>query len=339
MNNYDIDTLIQYISNPELDASNLLPITNNTNDSFYEDLLIEDREDYKEFYGEYIKLHKEEYDEYCSEYIDSLSDDDLNNTSEAELKEDTDRYARNKMDRDADIYAREKLEEEETKRLLSPEEVQYILDHRDEPEEFKVKDIKSKMIKGYDKRGFHDYKKKKKGKKKNKVKQYQIESLHDILNKIQSDPNNRPEYGYSRSFMVSNSMFEPVKPPKNFLDDIVFDGSWTDKNDLFLYDLVIREEMLKQHPARSRYTTFADQELQQFFKLLEENGVNTLNIRRNMNMSDDTVHTIEEKSTKKENKKMESILIQRITKLNSNSKFKKLVSKAEEALNKQFEEY
>lgn len=342
MNNYDMDILIKYISNPELDPADLLPIETAEEDSFYSNLLVEDREDYKEYHKEYIESHIEEYEEYCAEYIESLSDYDLDNVSEEDIKIGADQYAREKMDRDADKYARDKLEEDEMMRLLSPEEVAYIIEHRDNPEKFKVNDIKPKMIKGYDKKSFHSYgKKKKKGKrKKDKIKQYQIESLHEILNKIQSDPNNRSEYGYNRSFMVANSMFEPVKPPKNFLDDIVFDGSWTDDDALFLYDLAIREEMLKQHPTRSKYMTFGDQELQQFFKLLEENGVNTLNLRRKMGVPvDGGSKAIEEKATKKENKKMESILIQRITKLNSSPKFKKLVTKAEDALNKQFSEY
>lgn len=281
MNNYDIDVLIKYISNPELDPSDLLPVNTPSRDDWY----------------------------------DFIDDDEEQET-----------------------------EEEKIERLLSPDEVQYILDYRDEPEEFKVKDIKPKLIKGYDKRTFNSYRKhsgKKGKKKKDKIEEYTRESLHDILNRIQNDPNNRPDdYGYTHSFMVTHSMFEPIKAPKSFFDDIKYDGSWTDDDSLFLYDLAIREEMLKQHPARSKYTTFADQELQQFFKLLEDNGVNTINIRRKMDVPVDGGSTrIEEKATKKENKKMESALIQRITKLNTDPKFKKLVNKAENALNKQFDEY
>lgn len=281
MNNYDIDILIKYISNPELDPSDLLPIVQTTEDDFYR-------------------------------YLDDYEEESI---------------------------------EEKMDRLLSIEELEYINNHHDNPEKYKVKDISHKLIKGYDKKSFHSYtknSKKKKGKKKNKIEEYRIESLHDILNKIQSDPNNRSDdsYSYSRSFMVTNSMFEPVKAPKSFFDEVKFDGSWTNEDDLFLYDLALREEMLKQHPIRNKYMTFADQELSQFFKLLEENGVNTLNIRRKMDVPvDGGSKEIEEKATKKENKKMESILIQRITKLNSNPKFKKIVAKAENALNKQYGEY
>ena len=277
MNNYDIDVLIKYISNPELDPEDLLPVKQNPADDWYNSL-----------------------------------DDDYEGESE----------------------------EEKIQRLLAPDEVEYILKHRDDPEQFKVKDIKPKFIKGYDKSKFNTYGKKKKKGKKNKIKQYQIDSLHDILNKIQNDPNNRSDYSFNRSFMVTNSMFEPIKPPKNFFDEIRYDGSWADEDSLFLYDITLREEMLKQHVARSKYLTYADEELQRFFKLLEDNGINPIDIRRRMNVAEDGgSKELEEKASKKENKKMESLLIQRITKLNDNPKFKKIVSKAEKELNKHFSEY
>ena len=275
MNNYDIDILIKYISNPELDPTDLLPVTTPVYDDFY----------------------------------DSLYDED-----------------------------NEETEEERMERLLSVEEVEYILEHRDNPDEFKVEDIKRKLIKGYDKRSFISKKDKKKNKKKkDKIKKYQIESLHDILNKIQNDPNNRSGYGYNHSFMVANSMFEQPKAPKSFFDDVKFEGSWSNKYDVYMYELALREEMLKQQMGNNRFMTYADRELQQFFKILEDNGINTIDLRRKMNAPiDGGIQQIEEKATKKENKKMESILIQRITKLNSNPKFKKIVSKAEEALNKHY---
>lgn len=276
MNNFDINILIKYISNPELDPVDLLPIKQPSAEDLW----------YK-----------------------SLEDD-----------------------------FEEESEEDKMKRLLSPEEVEYILKYRDNPEEYIVEDVKPKMIKGYDKKTFGSYNKKLK--KKDKNKQSQRELLHNILNKIQNDPNNHSDYGYNYSYMITNSMFDVEKPTKNFFDDIRFDGSWTNEDDLFLYDLALREEMLKQRSSKNKYLTFADEEFQKFFKILEDNGVNVVNIRRKMDVpSDGGASQIEEKITKKENKKMESIIIQRITKLNESSKFKKLVSKAENALNMQFNDY
>ena len=79
-------------------------------------------------------------------------------------------------------------------------------------------------------------------------------------------------------------------------------------------------------------------ELKNFFKILEDNGVNTVDLRRKMNITSDAISEKEAKMSKKENKKLESDIIQRIDKLNKNPKFKKLVTKAENALNKYYED-
>ena len=133
-------------------------------------------------------------------------------------------------------------------------------------------------------------------------------------------------------------MFDVSKEPKSFWDDLYFDGSWTNKDDLFLYDMAVREELLKQHPPREKYLTYADKELAKFFSTLEENGMNVIELRRKMDCTSEDIAEAENKRTKKENKKIESALIQRITKLNNSPKFKKIVGKAENALNKYYEE-
>lgn len=273
---YNMDVLIKYISNPELDPQDLLS-----------------------------KEELKKRDSFYNDWEDDKDDDD-------------------------------ETEEEELERLMSPEEIQFILDNEDHPPVMKVHDIKPKYIKGYDHKSFSS-KKKKKLKKKERI---YVKSLHEILNKIQSNPKNRSEYNdYTRSWLVTSSMFEPKKEEKDIWDDLYFDGSWNNKNDLFLYDMAIREEMLKQHPAGESYITNADRELQAFFRTMEDNGVNVIELRRHMNMSNDTLNTQESKKTKKENKKIESALIQRITKLNGDPKFKKIVSKAEKSINEDLEKY
>ena len=272
MDKYNIDVLIQYISNPEMDPTELLT--------------------------------KEELKKRDPFYDDEWDEDD------------------------------EETEEEEMERLMSPEEIQYILDNEDNPPMLKVHDIKPKYIKGYDKKGFGS---KKKFKKKDRA---YVESLHEILKKIQSNPANRTDSrDYPRTWLVTNSMFEPRKQEKDFWDDLYFDGSWTSEDDLFLYDMAIREETLKQHPVGESYLTYADRELQQFFRTMEENGVNVIELRRRMNMSDEKLKQDESKKSRKENKKIEAALIQRITKLNGDPKFKKLVAKAEKAINNDLENY
>ncbi len=273
MDKYNLDLLVMYISNPELDPTDLVP-------------------------KDEMKKRDPFYDDWDDEEDD------------------------------------EESEEEEMARLMSPEEIQFILDNEDNPPVMKVHDVKPKYIKGYDQKGFSN---KKKFKKKERI---YTESLHDILKKIQSNPNNRSNArDYPRTFLVTNSMFEPHKKEKDFWDDLYFDGSWTNENDLFLYDMAVREKMLSQHPAGESYITNADKELQDFFRTLEDNGVNVIELRRRMNMSNEAIQNEEAKKTKKENKKIESALIQRISKLNGDPKFKKLVAKAEKAISRDIESY
>ena len=273
MDNYNIDLIIQYISNPELDPSDLVAKKPVVRDPWYD------------------------------EFEDENEDDET--------------------------------EEEETERLLSQDELEYILKNIDNPPEIKVENIKPKFVKGYDKRSFTSSPKKKLSKNERYIQQ----SLHDLLNKIQSNPEFSSNTDYGRSYLITNSMFEADETPKdNFWDKLYFDGSFASKEDNYLYDLAVREELLKQHPANERYLTYQDQELKRFFKILEDNGINTVDLRRKMNATTDATRMEEAKMSKKENKKLESEIIQRITKLNNNPKFKKLVGKAEKALNKYYED-
>ena len=134
----------------------------------------------------------------------------------------------------------DETEEESMMRLLSPDEAQYILDHEDNLETIEVKPLKRKDIKGYDRTGFRRFRKTPK-KKMSKKQKYLQDNLFDILNKIQSNPLNLgDDFRYNRSMMLTSSMFEPPKKIKDPFDDIRFDGSWTSKDDLFIYDLVMR---------------------------------------------------------------------------------------------------
>lgn len=228
----------------------------------------------------------------------------------------------------------EETEEEMMARLLSPNEVQYILDHADNPETIKVHDVKRKFIVNYDQ-------KKIKGKKMSKSEKIYTKSLHAVLNKIQSNPSNRSDcdMSFSRSWLVTNNMFEPDKKKHDIWDDLYYDGGWTDKTGLFLLDLAERNEMLNQKTEDSSYYTYADQELREFFRAMEENGINTVELRRRMNMTEENERNTTIKEERKKNKKVEAALIQRITKLNDNPKFKKLIAKAEKDINDNLENY
>lgn len=267
---YNIDTIIKYISNPELDPKDLVPQSqlNSVDDWFMEDEEDESEED---------MMH----------------------------------------------------------RLLSPEEVQFILDNADNPPDLEVENVKYKNIKGYENNRIT----KKKNKNKSKKERYYIDNLHDILKVIQKNPNNREDdYGY-RSWLITSNMFEQQKEEKDVFDNLYFDGSWANDDDLFLYDLAVNEELALQHAPGDRYITNMDKDLRDFFAIMESNGMNVVELRRKMNMSDDIDKKKETKKEKKNNKKIEAALVQRITKLNDNPKFKKLINKAEKAINEQIENY
>lgn len=274
MDKYNIDLIIKYISNPELNASDLAP-----------------------------EPIKSDWDDW---YLD---DEEIEN-----------------------------LEEKMT-RLLSPEDFAFIEEFQDNPPDIEVSDMKRKYIKGYNQRNYGFSRKRHKNKKKcNKQEIYIRDGLHEILNKIQLSQ--KAKYGYSTaSSLVTDDLFDTDKKHKTFWDDLYFDGSWSNDDDLFLYDLAIREEMLKQHVPGSGYVTYGDKELSTFFRILEDNGVNTIDLRRKMDCPTNGESKAEEAAKKKDNKKVEAALIQRITKLNQSDKFKKIVTKAEAALNKQLEDY
>lgn len=272
MDQYNMDLIIKYISNPDLDPNDLVPEP--VHDDWYDDLLEDD---------------------------------------ETEIESEKDKMIR----------------------LLSPEEFEFIEKYENDPPEIVVKDFKRDLIKGYDRKDY-TFGRRMKKKKYNKKERYIRENLHDILNRIQLNEKNR-ENGYTISSLITHNIFDVDKKPKDFWDDLYFDGSWANEDDVFLYDLAVREEILRQHPHNNGYLTYGDQELARFFKILEDNGINTINLRRKMDCPTDGLSRTEEKQKKKDNKKIESALIQRITKLNQNEKFKKIVSKAENALNKQYE--
>ena len=134
-------------------------------------------------------------------------------------------------------------------------------------------------------------------------------------------------------------MFDTEKKPKDFWDDLVFDGSWADDAAVYMYDLISREELLKMRAPDEKYMTYGDIELNSFFQIAERNGINVIELRQKMEISDNTTlrESVELRESTKESKKLERDIIQRITKLNNDPKFKKLVDKSERALNKYYD--
>ena len=204
--------------------------------------------------------------------------------------------------------------------ILSPQEVEFIDNNTDNPPKLEVSPIPKKYIKNYDTNVIGG--KKNKGGKKYR---YSRDSLADLLNKIQNNPNLVDSSDYTSSYVLSNSMFDIPKEPKDAWDDLYFNGSWTDDAALELYDINVRERLMQERPIRERYSTFADKDLDKFFKTLEAAGINTIDLRRRMQVSDSaTAEAISEKE-RKQKKKTEEELLKHITELNNSSKFKKIV--------------
>jgi hypothetical protein len=224
------------------------------------------------------------------------------------------------------FYTDEELEEEQA-RLLSPEEFEYLDTYNEEESDgIIVKDVKWKYIKTGISSTSNKHKKKLKKYEKNLR-----NSVSSLVNKI-SNGNHYKSYGYS--YGITEDIFKKVVN-RSIYDDIRFNGSWANKDAVDIYNLTISEEMLSDHPDNERYLTYGDKELQDFYNTLEENGVNTVEIRRRISGDQSTYDVQKQKANRKENKRIESALVNRINNLSKNDKFKKLVSKAE----KKLEEY
>ena len=218
---------------------------------------------------------------------------------------------------DEEIEAREKQGDI----ILSDEDKLYIAEHEDDPEEIKVELVKPKLIKSYNAR------KLKRNKKESKKAFREREDLAMLLKKVENSSHYK---SFNRNYMITNSVFELEKEEVNELDKLRFNGSWSSDDDVALYDIVSNEKLMEEKPPFERYLTYEDRRLDNFFKTLEAHDVSTLELRRKMANSDSNI--IKEAITKKENRKREASIIARIVKLNESKKFKKIASRAEEAL-------
>ena len=276
MNTYNLAMLIQYISNPEMDPTDLL---------------------------------SEEQKRRQKMYSSSFYDD------EDEEEEET--------------------EEEKMERLLDPEDVELLLkedvNEGEPPMYLNVASVKD--VQGYDQRTLSSKKLKKLPKRK-RAKAYARHNLHVMLNKIQNDPStreNRFGFGYGYSSLLTKSMFEPQKE-ENVWGDLKMQGSWASDSDTYAYELQMRDALLNQHIPGISYRTYGDDELDRFFNTMEAAGLNVLDLRRRMNMTVEEQNSRFVESTKKQSKKLEAAILQRITKLNGDPKFKKTIERAEKAL-------
>ena len=229
---------------------------------------------------------------------------------------------------DDDDFFSDETEEEQMTRLLSVQEAEAILnaDEVINPPTIEVGEMKRKYVKGYDRRS-----KKKKGKKRDRMIR---ESVGELLRKIE---NSRMYRDYT-SYTITTNIFDVEKEKPSLWDEHPMTDSWADEDAVRLHELELQEAMMEQHPEDERYMTYGDKALQQFYRISEEHGVNMVDMRRRIDGDAEEISRKKLELSKKENKKMEAGLIQRITKLNQSKKFKKLASRAESALENYKEE-
>lgn len=289
-------------------------------DKYDQDILIKyisnPQLDPKDLLPEDVKHPKRIYDSWYDQFLEEDEDEDSEKTPEERAKE-----------------LQEK--EEREKFFLLDNNERAIINGEQEAPDVRIHYVKRSKIKGYDQRRMFSRRKRKKI---SKSRRYEIDNLHDMLVKIQTNPQVKREYEDNRSRVLSGGIFDVEKPEKDFWDDKYFEGSWADKNAVELYDIVTREEALKEYPdtPNSRYMTLADIEMAQFWKTLEDAGMNVVYLRQKVDSG--TIGSREETKRKTRNdKKLETDIIQRITKLNQSDKFKKLVSKAEKKLNNYYD--
>ena len=379
LDNYNLDMVVAYISNPELDASRLAPIKKTIdygNDLYFDEqgwydqveanikelLIVAKMEnisvdvvlDNEDFLA-YVKCSCEKCGPLPDREIGNSPDDiwkilnedfktdeeeedgphivDL--TAHEEIKHFDGEYCENiltavkliRMNKHKlDVKGRPKTEKERTVRLLSSSDMESVLN----PDEIEVIPLKRKYIKGYDKRRFDKKKKKKRKGKRNKRFERRRESVAEILIKIQNGDHYK---AHTATFAVTHNLFEPEKSQKSFWDDIRFDGSWSKDHQADMYDVITDQEMMDERQDGQKYLTYRDAHLEKFFKTLEENEISTIELRKNMGMSPESTSKKKSKKEKLDNKKKEMKLLQRISELNKSKEFKKIVEKAEKALN------
>jgi hypothetical protein len=236
----------------------------------------------------------------------------------------------------------EETPEEKLERLLSPEEIEYIdgkLNTEENEKMVPVQNLEKKYIKNYDQKSFRFNIKKKKKNTDSKFEKRIKDVNHKMLNRLQSETIRLANsYDLNRSYLLSNSIFDAEKKKESNLDKVRFNGDWTKDDDVELYELQLLGAWLDDRSQENKFKLNSDIMLDNFFKDMENQGMNVIKLRRAMGHDDDSL-TNETKLRKiKTNKKLEAAIIQRITKLNNNDKFKKLVKKVEKGINKGYED-
>lgn len=320
---YNMDLIIKYISNPEVDASTLRPKNDTPEHDRWLNRYSHDFDEDPEY--QLIRAEiQEQWNEEGKEYVEFGIDE--NATAEERA---------NKYDDDMlDDAALDEMEIRKMHRLLDEDELKFIEEHHDNPPKTEVRTVKRKYIRGYDLRAVDA---KRKMKNLNKVDRGVAETIHDLLNKIQTRTARDGTIDYDRSWIISNGLFNTQKPKPSIFDRYRFQGSWASKTDVFLNDLALREALLEERSdAADGYATYGDIEKNRFFEQCEQAGMNVMELRRRMNCMTEDIQRKNTKQSRKANRKIEAALVRRLSKMNHDPKFKKLIAKAEKEANEQY---
>jgi hypothetical protein len=161
-----------------------------------------------------------------------------------------------------------------------------------------------------------------------------------MLDKLQSETIRQSNsYDINRSYLLANSIFDVPKKKESELEKVNFTGNWANDDDVELFELQMYAAWLRDKSPNNKYRTNGDDVTDIFFKDMETSGINTIKIKRTMGLDPDSVKESSIINKTKHNKELEAKIVQRITKLNGDVKFKKLVKKAEKSINKSYEEY
>lgn len=332
LDRYNKDLVMMYISNPELDPKDLLP--DSQKDGLYDSMIIDPELD------EIERMFDEQLEDEATKGFYDSADDVISNLArylqedEEEQSEEQKEAERKRKEREEEIQRKkeeaiERMTRARTNRLLTPEEQAYLVDTIDNPPEYQAKEISRSLIKGYDDRSFI-MRKKGKRKKGNKVWRYKRQNLHLMLNTIQTALNKTNMNNRNREYYLTHSMFDLGKPEVDINDQLYLKGSLQSEAVDQVYDMMFGEELRnKPIPGSNGRLTLADKEFRDFQESLDKNGYNTIEILRIMQMTPEDMKTTKDKESKKQNRKMEAAIVQRITELNNDPKFKKLVKKIE----------
>lgn len=233
----------------------------------------------------------------------------------------------------------EETEEEKFQRLFSPEDIEIIskwLDNQENPQGVSLDVINSRFVTGYnDKKSY--FGDKRKIKYNNKAEKRYAKELKKFLVAIEGSSNfDNDPYNSSRSYSnrLIGGAFEDVPEEKNPIDELAYHGSFSSDKQFRGFELLMDDRYMASVVPGTQYRTHQSVVNQKLFNAMEAAGMNVTELRRAMNLSGTDIEDNEEnrEATRAHNKKVEAKLVARIVALNNNSKFKKLIEKADKQL-------